>query len=67
MGGSVKDIQAQGLSVKVGDLVKDTTCRPPFSKVGVVLELHGTTLKALVKGKAVWLVTSHCEVISESR
>ena len=53
--------------MKVGDLVKDTTCLPPFSKVGVVLELHGTTLKALVNGKAVWLVTSHCEVINESR
>ena len=52
--------------MKVGDLVKDTTCWPSFSKVGVVLELHGTTLKALVNGKAVWLVTSHCEVINES-
>ena len=53
--------------MKVGDLVKDTTCLAPFSKVGVVLELHGTTLKALVNGKAVWLVTSHCEVMSENR
>ena len=53
--------------MKIGDLVKDVTCRPPFSKVGVVLELHGTTLKALVNGKAVWLVTSHCEVISEGQ
>ena len=53
--------------MKIGDLVRDVTCLPPFSKVGVVLELHGTTLKALVKGKAVWLVTSHCEVISEGQ
>ena len=56
-----------GQDMKSGDLVKDTTCLAPFSKVGVVLELHGTTLKALVKGKVVWLVTSHCEVISERR
>ena len=53
--------------MKVGDLIKDATCRPPFSKIGVVLELHGTTLKALVNGKVIWLVTSNCEAINESR
>ena len=53
------------LSVKVGDLVKYVT-----GCTGVVLYINdaGGTIKAINdNGNICWLVTSDCEVISESR
>jgi len=51
--------------VKVGDLVKYVT-----GCIGVVLYINdaGGTIKAINdSGNICWLVTSDCEVISESR